>query len=110
MSCSICGTQWNGVFCLNCARKQEPKGPALVAVHRYGFNPCYTLRRDIKVARSMGAVVTASDPDGESVTMSRLFVACDGKTYVARTEMFAGGAVGWDEPWTGKAQGGKEGA
>jgi hypothetical protein len=109
--CSMCGTPWQGLLCLDCCAKKRPAGPPLKRLRRYGFQIAYHQRREMRLASQIsGAIPTDCDPVTRAVKMSHRYVACDGKTYVTHEWIYPlGSSVSSGEPYPpnrrGKAQG-----
>lgn len=99
--CSKCGTEWKGLLCLDCARKETPAGPPLTRLRRYGFKIAYHQRREMQLAAKIsGAIPTDCDPVTRAVKMSHRYVACDGKTYVTHEWIYPlGSSCSWGESY-----------
>ncbi len=99
--CSKCGTEWKGLLCLDCARKETPAGPPLTRLRRYGFKVGYYQRQAMRQAAEVcGAIPTECDAEDETIKVSHLFVACDGKTYIGHEWITQGGSsYSWSESY-----------
>ena len=99
--CSKCGTEWKGLLCLDCARKETPAGPLLKRLRRYGFKVSYHMRQCLRQAAQVtGAIPTECDAEDETIKVSHLFVACDGKTYIGHEWITQGGSsYSWSESY-----------
>jgi hypothetical protein len=99
--CSKCGTEWKGLLCLDCARKETPAGPPLKRLRRYGFKVSYHMRQCLRQAAQVtGAIPTECDTEDETIKVSHLFVACDGKTYIGHEWITQGGSsYSWSESY-----------
>lgn len=99
--CSKCGTPWQDLLCLDCCRKEEPVGPPLTRLRRYGFKIAYHQRREMQLAAKIsGAIPTDCDPVTRAVKMSHRYVACDGKTYVTHEWIYPlGSSCSWGESY-----------
>ena len=99
--CSECGKEWQGLLCLYCAQRRKPEGPPLKRLRRYGFAVSYRMRQCLRrAAENSGAIPTECEPETESLKVSHLYVACDGKTYIGHEWISQGGAsYSWSEPY-----------
>jgi hypothetical protein len=100
-ACRDCGTAVKAehVLCMDCCRKAAPEGPPLKRIRKYGFEPTSMHHRDLKLSRSFGAIPIKSYPKMRMVLMARLYVACDGKTYIDYERCADGCSLSWSEPY-----------
>lgn len=101
--CAGCGTPVRDKLCLSCCSKATPEGPPLKRLRRFGFKVTYAQRQCMNLARDVSkAIPTEVDVESESIKMSHLYVACDGKTYIGHEWIShnAGFCYSWSESYT----------
>ena len=103
--CALCGKHLrdDNRLCLSCCKEVMPDGPPLKRLRRFGFKVTYAQRQCMNIARDVcRAIPTEVDAASQSIKMSHLFVACDGKTYIGHEWIShnAGYCYSWSESYT----------